>query len=69
LENALIDDDDHVEMPPPSIAMVPLTRTPTATVGASCSIPLLHNYLLLRLQYHHMEAHAKNRGGAKRKEK
>jgi hypothetical protein len=23
LENALIDDDDHVEMPPPSTAMVP----------------------------------------------
>jgi hypothetical protein len=26
LENALFDDDDHVEMPPPSIAMVTSTR-------------------------------------------
>jgi hypothetical protein len=36
LDNCLIDDDDHVEMPPPSTAMVPLTRTPAAAIGASC---------------------------------
>jgi hypothetical protein len=40
LENALIDDDDRVEMPPPSTTMVPLTRILATAVGASSSVPL-----------------------------
>jgi hypothetical protein len=39
LENALMDDDDRVEMPPPSTAMVPMSRTPATTLGASSSVP------------------------------
>jgi hypothetical protein len=39
LENALMDDDDHVEMPPPSTAMVPIFRTLTTEVGASSLVP------------------------------
>jgi len=35
LENALMDDDDHVEMPPPSTVMVPMSRTLATGVGAS----------------------------------
>jgi hypothetical protein len=66
LENALLDDDDHVEMPPPSTSMVPMSRTPGTTLGASSSLPrrdrlhlLLHSFVLLRrLHYHHEEAHA-----------
>jgi hypothetical protein len=29
LENVILDDDVHVEMPPPSTAMVPMSRTPS----------------------------------------
>jgi hypothetical protein len=39
LENVLLDDDDHVEMPPSSTSMVPMSRIPTATLGASSSLP------------------------------
>jgi hypothetical protein len=39
LENVLLDDDDHVEMPPPSTAMVPMSRTPATALGASSSLP------------------------------
>jgi hypothetical protein len=35
LEGVLLDDDDHVEMPPPSSARVPMSRIPATTVGAS----------------------------------
>jgi len=35
LENALMDDDDRVEMPTPSTAMAPMSRTPATTLGAS----------------------------------
>ena len=52
LENALLDNDDNVEMPPPSmshasIAMVPLqTRTPAidTLVGPSRSVPFSYTY-------------------------
>ena len=37
LEGVLLDDDDHVEMPPPSSARVPMSRIPATTVGASSS--------------------------------
>jgi hypothetical protein len=37
LESVLLDDDDHVEMPPPSSAKVPMSRIPATTVGASSS--------------------------------
>jgi hypothetical protein len=37
LESVLLDDDDHVEMPPQSSATVPMSRIPATTVGASCS--------------------------------
>jgi hypothetical protein len=37
LENVLLD-DDHVEMPPPSTSMVPMSRTPGTTLGASSSL-------------------------------
>jgi hypothetical protein len=56
LENALFDDDDHAEMPPPitTQSLVPMFRTPAA--GASYSF--LHSFVLLRLlHYHHVEAH------------
>jgi hypothetical protein len=72
LENALIDDDDRVEMPSPSIAMVPLTRTPTAVVKVSFSVPLPST----STQLPHALAplppcggSQDNRGGAKRKGK
>ena len=39
LEGVLLDDDDHVEMPPSSTSMVPMSRIPTATLGASSSLP------------------------------
>lgn len=40
LGNALFDDDDGGDMPPPSTSMIPLTRTPIAPVGPSRSILL-----------------------------
>jgi hypothetical protein len=33
-----MDDDDRVEMPPPSTAMVPMSKTPATTLGASSSV-------------------------------
>jgi hypothetical protein len=39
LEGVLLDDDDHVEMPPPSSARVPMSRIPATAVGASSSAP------------------------------
>jgi hypothetical protein len=70
LENALMDDDDHVEMTPPSTAMVPMSRTPAKAVGASSSITLpsgsqLHN-ALAPLPPH--GGSRSNRSGVKRKE-
>jgi hypothetical protein len=35
LEGVLLDDDDHVEMPPPSSSRVPMSRILATTVGAS----------------------------------
>jgi hypothetical protein len=40
LESVLLDDDDHVEMPPPSSARVPMSRIPATTIGTSSSAPL-----------------------------
>jgi hypothetical protein len=37
LESVLLDDDDHVEMPPPSSARVTMSRIPATTIGASYS--------------------------------
>jgi hypothetical protein len=37
LESVLLDDDDHVEMRPPSSARVPMSGIPTTTVRASSS--------------------------------
>jgi hypothetical protein len=71
LENALIDNDDRVEMPPPSTAMVPLTKTPVAIVVASCSIPLPFASTQLPLPSAPLPpcgGSRNNRGGAKRKE-
>jgi hypothetical protein len=39
LENALLDDDDHVEMRPPSTIVVPVSRIPATALGASSSLP------------------------------
>jgi hypothetical protein len=39
LESVLLDDDDHVEMPPPSSARVPMSRIPATAIGASSSAP------------------------------
>jgi hypothetical protein len=39
LESVLLDDDDHVEMPPPSSGRVPMSRIPATTLGASSSTP------------------------------
>ena len=39
LESVLLDDDDHVEMPPPSSGRVPMSRIPGTTLGASSSTP------------------------------
>jgi hypothetical protein len=41
LENVLMDDDDCVDMPNPSTAMVSMSRTPSTTQGASSSVPQL----------------------------
>jgi hypothetical protein len=38
LENALLDDDDHVDMQPPSTAVVPVSKIPTTTRGPSSSL-------------------------------
>jgi hypothetical protein len=38
LENYVLDDDHHFEMPPPSTSMVPMFRTPGTTLGASYSL-------------------------------
>jgi hypothetical protein len=38
LENALLVDDDHVEMPPLSTVMVLMSKTPTTTLGALYSV-------------------------------
>ena len=35
LENALFDDDDGCDMPPPSTSIIPLTKTPIASAGPS----------------------------------
>jgi hypothetical protein len=40
LENALLDVDDHVEMRPPSTAVVPVSMNSTTTLWASSSLPL-----------------------------
>ena len=37
LESVLLDDDDHVEMGPPSSARAPMSRIPATAVGASSS--------------------------------
>jgi hypothetical protein len=39
LESVLLDDHDHVEMPPPSSGRVPMSRIPATIVGASSSAP------------------------------
>jgi hypothetical protein len=39
LESVLLDDDDHVEMPPPSSAKVPMSRILATAIGASSSAP------------------------------
>ena len=39
LESVLLDDEDHVEMPPSSSARVPMSRIPATAVGASSSAP------------------------------
>jgi hypothetical protein len=36
--NSLMDDDDHLEMPHPSITMFPMSKTPTTTLGDSSSV-------------------------------
>jgi hypothetical protein len=38
LENALLDDDDHVKIPTPSTSMVPMSRTLGTKLGASSSL-------------------------------
>ena len=38
LEGVLLDDDDHVEMPPPSSARVPMSKIPATAIGASSSV-------------------------------
>jgi hypothetical protein len=38
LENALFDDDDGGDMPPPSTSMIPLTRTPITSARPSPSV-------------------------------
>jgi hypothetical protein len=53
LENALFYDDDRGEMPPPSTAMVTLTRTPAAELHVQFH---LHRYYGLHYHYH-VEAH------------
>jgi hypothetical protein len=40
LENVLMDDDDHVEIPLISTSLVPMSRIPTTKIGASSSVPL-----------------------------
>jgi hypothetical protein len=44
LEDLLFNDDDHVEMPPPSTTMVPMSKIPTIALGVSSSVPP-HAYL------------------------
>jgi hypothetical protein len=39
LENALLNDDDHVELQPPSTVVFPVSRNPATTLGASSSLP------------------------------
>jgi hypothetical protein len=39
LESVVLDDDDYVEMPPPSSAKVPMSKIPTTTVGVSSLAP------------------------------
>jgi len=51
LEGVLLDDDDHIEMPPPSSARVPMSRIPATTVGASSSAPSQSSASILH--YHH----------------
>ena len=38
LENALLNDDEHVEMRPPSTAVFPVSRNPATALGASSSL-------------------------------
>jgi hypothetical protein len=38
LEDVLLDDDDHVEMPPPSTAMFPMSKTLATALGVSSSV-------------------------------
>jgi hypothetical protein len=38
LENALLNDDDHVEMRTPSTVVFPVSRNPATTLGASSSL-------------------------------
>jgi len=39
LENALLNDDDHVELQPPSTIVFPVSKNPATTQGASSSLP------------------------------
>lgn len=69
LENALINDDDRGEMPPPSTSMVSLTKTPAATIRDSCSIPLPLPPASDQLPPHGgSQGNRGGPGGAKRKE-
>jgi hypothetical protein len=40
LENALLNDDDRVELRPPSTAVFPVSKNLATTLGASSSLPL-----------------------------
>jgi hypothetical protein len=41
LESVLLNDDDHIEMPPPSTAVVPMSRILATALGPSASISAL----------------------------
>jgi hypothetical protein len=45
LESVILDDDDHVEMPPPSTFVVPMSRIPATALGAlSSALPQPSTY-------------------------
>jgi hypothetical protein len=41
LESVLLDDDDHVEMPPPYLVMVPMSKIPATALGPFASTSAL----------------------------
>jgi hypothetical protein len=66
LENALLNDDEHVEMRPPSTAVFPVSRNPATALGASSSLPPRSSTATFAAPPPPQRGPRSNRGGGRR---